>query len=67
MYEFDSWAVDLPSALRLLAEAVGASDIQPGVNCRGAFCSPGRPALPEGRLTAEAMCQAVAALQPPGG
>jgi hypothetical protein len=66
VWEFDSWAVDLPAALRLLAEVVGGSAIQPGVNCRGTFCNASRPALPAGRLTAAAMCQAVAALQPPG-
>lgn len=48
MWEFDSWGVDLPAALALLAEAVGGSGVQPGVNCGGVFCPPGRPALPAG-------------------
>ncbi|KAL4444371.1 hypothetical protein ABPG75_012108 [Micractinium tetrahymenae] len=66
VWEFDSWGVDLPAALALLAELVGGSKVQPRVNCGGVFCTPVRPALPAGRLTAATMCQAVAALQPPG-
>lgn len=48
MWEFDSWGVDLPAALRLLAELVGGASITPGVNCKGAFCTPSRPQLPAG-------------------
>ena len=48
VWEFDSWGVDLPAALRLLAELTGGSRITPGVNCGGAFCSPARPQLPAG-------------------
>ncbi|KAI3427920.1 hypothetical protein D9Q98_006312 [Chlorella vulgaris] len=66
VWEFDSGLVDLPAALRLLAEELGAAGITPGVNCRGTFCSPSRPPVPTGRLTAAALCQAVAALQPAG-
>ncbi|PRW56678.1 decarboxylase [Chlorella sorokiniana] len=66
VWEFDSWGVDLPAALRLLAELVGGAAITPNVNCKGAFCAPSRPQLPAGRLTAATMCQTVAALQPPG-
>lgn len=48
MWEFDSGLVDLPAALRLLAEELGAAGITPGVNCRGTFCSPSRPPVPTG-------------------
>ena len=48
VWEFDSGELHLPSALRLLAAEVGGAGIQPGVNCRGAFCSPSRPQLPSG-------------------
>eukprot|EP00887_Chlorella_sp_A99_P006142 scaffold22.g6142.t1 len=50
----------------MLCTEVGGSGIAPGVNCGGAFCAARRPPLPTGRLTAAALCQAVAALQPPG-
>lgn len=66
MWEFDSWGVDLPAALRLLAAEVGGDAVTPGVNCGGVFARPRRPPLPTGKLTAAALCQAVAALQPPG-
>lgn len=66
VWEFDSWGVDLPAALALLAEAVGGGSVRPGVDCGGVFCPPARPALPAGRLTAATMCQTVAALQPAG-
>ena len=48
VWEFDSGAVNLPAALRLLAEEVGGGGITPQVNCRGAFCSAARPPLPKG-------------------
>jgi hypothetical protein len=48
VWEFDSGLVDLPAALRLLAEELGAAGITPGVNCRGTFCSPSRPPVPNG-------------------
>lgn len=66
VWEFDSWGVDLPAALRLLAAEVGGDAVAPGVNCGGVFARPRRPPLPSGKLTAAALCQAVAALQPPG-
>ncbi|EFN57872.1 hypothetical protein CHLNCDRAFT_56997 [Chlorella variabilis] len=83
VWEFDSGAVNLPAALRLLAEEVGGGGITPQVNCRGAFCSAARPPLPKGErplaacprrctmqaggpLSAAALCQTVAALQPAG-
>lgn len=48
VWEFDGGDVDLPAALRLLAEEVGGAAIRPGVNCGGIFCTPARPQLPAG-------------------
>lgn len=64
VWEIDS-AFQIPDALKALQAAIpGAAAVQPGVNCRGVFCTPQRPPLPTGRLTAAAMCSIVAALQP---
>ncbi|WIA19312.1 hypothetical protein OEZ85_003945 [Tetradesmus obliquus] len=66
IWELDA-ASSLPEALQLLeAQLPGAAAVRPGVNCRGMFATPHRPALPSGVLTAAALCQAVAALQPAG-
>ena len=64
IWEIDSAEMDVPSVLRDLCAAVGADGITPLVNCGGTFCSPRTPRLPSGRLTADKMCQVVAALQP---
>ncbi|KIY96436.1 acetolactate synthase I/II/III large subunit [Monoraphidium neglectum] len=66
IWEIDaSWGV--PEALALLAAEAGAAGVTPGVSCRGVFAAPARPPLPpDGRLTAAALCQVVAALQPEG-
>lgn len=48
MWEFDSWGVDLPAALRLLAAEVGGDAIRPGLNCGGVFARPSHPQLPTG-------------------
>ncbi|KAL4420103.1 hypothetical protein ABPG77_000584 [Micractinium sp. CCAP 211/92] len=66
VWEFDSWGMDLPAALALLADAVGGGTVRPGLNCGGVFSLAARPTLPAGRLTAATMCQTVAALQPGG-
>lgn len=55
VWEFDSWGVDLPAALHLLAELVGGSSITPNVNCKGAFCAPSRPQLPAGGVAGPLM------------
>ncbi|PSC72378.1 acetolactate synthase large subunit [Micractinium conductrix] len=66
VWEFDSRGVDLPALLALLAAEVGGHSVTPGVNCCGVFATLDRPALPTGRLTAAALCQTVATLQPEG-
>jgi hypothetical protein len=48
VWEFDSGAVDLPGALRLLCQLVGGDGVRPGTDCRGAFCAAARPPLPTG-------------------
>lgn len=50
VWEFDSWGVDLPTALALLADAVGGGSVRPGLNCGGVFSPAARPALPAGEL-----------------
>eukprot|EP00775_Hariotina_reticulata_P010637 gene10637-10795_t len=64
VWEFDAaWSV--LEALQLLEQLLpGAAAVAPGVNCRGKFPMAARPQLPSGRLTAAAVCQVVAALQP---
>ena len=64
IWEIDSADMDVPSVLRELCTAVGADGVTPLVNCGGTFCPPRAPRLPSGRLTADKMCQVVAALQP---
>ena len=64
IWEIDSEEMHVPSVLRDLSTAVGADDVMPLSNCGGVFCAPRTPRLPSGRLTADKMCQVVAALQP---
>jgi acetolactate synthase-1/2/3 large subunit len=64
VWELDSADVDIGHALRALTDAVGATAIKPFLNCGGVFCSPSRPQLPRGRLTAAGLCQTIASLQP---
>ncbi|KAG2498464.1 hypothetical protein HYH03_003718 [Edaphochlamys debaryana] len=74
VWELDSASLaaagwDVAAALQRLAAALGpaAAAVQPCVNCGGVFAPPRRPPLPPpGRLTAAALCAAVAALQPEG-
>lgn len=65
VWEIDSAEVNIPLVLEKLCIELGAASISPLVNCRGSFCSADRPKIPSGRLTASALCQTVAALQPP--
>ena len=64
IWEVDSEEMHVPSVLRDLCTAVGADNVTPLINCGGMFCPPRTPRLPSGRLTADKMCQVVAALQP---
>lgn len=66
VWEIDSGSVDVPAVLQALSDAVGGHSIKPFVNCGGAFCSPGRPPLPKGRLNAVTLCHSIASLQPEG-
>jgi acetolactate synthase-1/2/3 large subunit len=60
VYEVASAGSDVPAALDGLLAALGASDAEPAVQARS------RPAPPTGALTAEKVCQAIAALLPEG-
>ena len=62
--EIDSAEVNVSLVLERMCMELDASSITPLVNCRGSFCSSDRPKIPSGRLTASALCQIVAALQP---
>lgn len=66
LWEVDSTIVDVPLVLTKLVSALGADSVIPLVNCKGSFCSPKRPSVPNGRLNPSLMCQTVAALQPEG-
>ncbi|KAK9806179.1 hypothetical protein WJX72_004533 [[Myrmecia] bisecta] len=65
VWELDSGPFTITGTLEKLAQAVGVSGVQPGVNCGGVFSAMSRPSVPSGRLTAAALCIALAALQPP--
>lgn len=61
---------DVDAAIDLLYREVGAERIRPGVNCRGVFVTserrPPKPARPDAKLTASAMCSSIARHQPAG-
>ena len=61
---------DVDAAIDLLYREVGAEKIRPGVNCRGVFVTserrPPKPARPDAKLTASAMCSSIARHQPAG-
>jgi acetolactate synthase-1/2/3 large subunit len=66
VWELDSGDVDVAAALQALSDQVGGAAVAPLRNCGGVFCPAARPPLPGGKLTAAALCQVVAALQPAG-
>jgi hypothetical protein len=72
IWELDA-AWGLPEALQLLeAQLPGAAAVKPGVNCRGMFATPQRPAVPAGEVGCcfgawlECFCSPAAAAVKPG-